>query len=50
MWASRLGSQESLVLALIVLLGVPREAISTAEEPRKNKKGGMDLRLQKKKE
>lgn len=50
MWASRLGSQESMVLALIVLMWRHRETISTPEETRKHKKGGMDPRLQKRKE
>ena len=49
-WASRLGSRESLVWVLIVVMCLAREAISSPEETRKSKKGGMDPRLQKRKE
>ena len=49
-WASRLGSRDCLVLALLVLMCLPRETISTPEETRKSKKEGMDPRLQKRKE
>ena len=49
-WASRLGSPEPLVLALIILICLPRENTSIPEETRKSKKEGMDARLQKRKE
>ena len=49
-WASMLGSPEPLVLALIILLCLPRENTSIPEETRKSKKEGMDARLQKRKE
>lgn len=50
LWASGLGSQESLFWALVVRMWHCRDTISTQEETRKHKKGGMDPRLQKRKE